>query len=203
MNKCHKTIAFLITGTLRSMSLLVRGCMSNLKVQSAIHVVVSIAPYMNLGVDTVCPTPQIVSPSSYVTFLVQISGLGAMETNGSVMSLPDGEKTRLSSVSNETSTRYGSIADSLPTDEPSTVETTVLSPRRSYITVAVLCYVNLINYMDRYTIAGESLSALPLKIANTFSQACKIPFLWWHWPLFSQALAQRHIRDSSQQPFTY
>lgn len=81
-----------------------------------------------------------------------------METNGSVMSLPDGEKTRLSSVSNETSTRYGSIADSLPTDEPSTVETTVLSPRRSYITVAVLCYVNLINYMDRYTIAGVLLS---------------------------------------------
>uniref|UniRef100_A0A674ARG0 SPNS lysolipid transporter 3, sphingosine-1-phosphate (putative) n=1 Tax=Salmo trutta TaxID=8032 RepID=A0A674ARG0_SALTR len=113
---------------------------------------------MNLGVDTVCPTPQIVSPSSYVTFLVQISGLGAMETNGSVMSLPDGEKTRLSSVSNETSTRYGSVADSLPTDEPSTVETTVLSPRRSYITVAVLCYVNLINYMDRYTIAGVLLS---------------------------------------------
>lgn len=81
-----------------------------------------------------------------------------METNGSVMSLPDGEKTCLSSVSNETSTRYGSIADSLPTDEPSTVETTVLSPRRSYITVAVLCYVNLINYMDRYTIAGVLLS---------------------------------------------
>ncbi|KAM9499916.1 protein spinster homolog 3 isoform 1-T2 [Salvelinus alpinus] len=89
---------------------------------------------------------------------MQISGLGAMETNGSVMSLQDGEKTRLSSGSNETSTRYGSIADSLPTDEPSTVETTVLSPRRSYITVAVLCYVNLINYMDRYTIAGVLLS---------------------------------------------
>uniref|UniRef100_A0A8C7HZG2 SPNS lysolipid transporter 3, sphingosine-1-phosphate (putative) n=1 Tax=Oncorhynchus kisutch TaxID=8019 RepID=A0A8C7HZG2_ONCKI len=78
-----------------------------------------------------------------------------METNGSVM---DEEKTRLSSVSNETSTRYGSIADSLPTDEPSTAETTVLSSRRSYITVAVLCYVNLINYMDRYTIAGVLLS---------------------------------------------
>lgn len=78
-----------------------------------------------------------------------------METNGSVK---DEEKTRLSSVSNETSTRYGSIADSLPTDEPSTAETTVLSPRRSYITVAVLCYVNLINYMDRYTIAGVLLS---------------------------------------------
>uniref|UniRef100_A0A8C7HYZ4 SPNS lysolipid transporter 3, sphingosine-1-phosphate (putative) n=1 Tax=Oncorhynchus kisutch TaxID=8019 RepID=A0A8C7HYZ4_ONCKI len=62
------------------------------------------------------------------------------------------------SVSNETSTRYGSIADSLPTDEPSTAETTVLSSRRSYITVAVLCYVNLINYMDRYTIAGVLLS---------------------------------------------
>ncbi|CDQ83826.1 unnamed protein product [Oncorhynchus mykiss] len=140
------------------MSLLVRGIMSTLKVQSAIHVVISIVPYMHLGVDTVCPTPQIVSPSSNVTFLVQISGLGAMETNGSVMSLKDEEKTRLSSVSNETSTRYGSIADSLPTDEPSTAEITVLSPRRSYITVAVLCYVNLINYMDRYTIAGVLLS---------------------------------------------
>uniref|UniRef100_A0A4W5LYV8 SPNS lysolipid transporter 3, sphingosine-1-phosphate (putative) n=1 Tax=Hucho hucho TaxID=62062 RepID=A0A4W5LYV8_9TELE len=113
---------------------------------------------MNLGVDTVRSIPQIVPYTSYVTFLFQISGLVAMETNGSVMSLQDGEKTCLSSVSNETSTRYGSIADSLPTSEPSTVETTVLSPRRSYITVAVLCYVNLINYMDRYTIAGVLLS---------------------------------------------
>lgn len=30
-----------------------------------------------------------------------------------------------------------------------------LSRRRSYVAVAVLCYVNLLNYMDRYTIAGK------------------------------------------------
>jgi hypothetical protein len=27
---------------------------------------------------------------------------------------------------------------------------------RQWITVAILCFVNLINYMDRFTIAGES-----------------------------------------------
>jgi len=41
------------------------------------------------------------------------------------------------------------------------VKSTMPSEMRSisaadWITVAVLCFVNLINYMDRFTIAGES-----------------------------------------------
>lgn len=28
--------------------------------------------------------------------------------------------------------------------------------KRQWLTVAILCYVNLINYMDRFTIAGKS-----------------------------------------------
>lgn len=31
---------------------------------------------------------------------------------------------------------------------------TGLSPRRSALVVAVLCYINLLNYMDRFTVAG-------------------------------------------------
>ncbi|KAG7314696.1 hypothetical protein KOW79_021999 [Hemibagrus wyckioides] len=51
--------------------------------------------------------------------------------------------------------RYGSI------DEPEEIQTLITntnsdipSPRRAYIAVAVLCYLNMLNYMDRYTIAG-------------------------------------------------
>uniref|UniRef100_A0A6Q2XZZ8 Major facilitator superfamily (MFS) profile domain-containing protein n=1 Tax=Esox lucius TaxID=8010 RepID=A0A6Q2XZZ8_ESOLU len=55
------------------------------------------------------------------------------------------------------STRYGSVADSISAPEPEET-TTVISSERAYVTVAILCYVNLINYMDRYTIAGVLLS---------------------------------------------
>ncbi|KAL0994767.1 hypothetical protein UPYG_G00126910 [Umbra pygmaea] len=61
----------------------------------------------------------------------------------------DGMQTHLGSAP----THYGSTADSIPASEPE--ETTkVISSERAYITVAILCYINLINYMDRYTIAG-------------------------------------------------
>uniref|UniRef100_A0A6Q2WSD8 Major facilitator superfamily (MFS) profile domain-containing protein n=1 Tax=Esox lucius TaxID=8010 RepID=A0A6Q2WSD8_ESOLU len=76
-----------------------------------------------------------------------------METNGPVMSRQEGEKTHQSSAS----TRYGSVADSISAPEPEET-TTVISSERAYVTVAILCYVNLINYMDRYTIAGVLLS---------------------------------------------
>ncbi|GCC42146.1 hypothetical protein chiPu_0026180 [Chiloscyllium punctatum] len=29
------------------------------------------------------------------------------------------------------------------------------SPRRAVLTVCVLCYINLLNYMDRFTVAGQ------------------------------------------------
>lgn len=52
-------------------------------------------------------------------------------------------------------------------DDPETtrVKATMPSELRSisasdWITVAILCFVNLINYMDRFTVAGESLLAL-------------------------------------------
>lgn len=32
--------------------------------------------------------------------------------------------------------------------------------KRQILTVVILCFVNLINYMDRYTIAGKSYSLL-------------------------------------------
>ncbi|XP_056100609.1 protein spinster homolog 3 isoform X1 [Rhinichthys klamathensis goyatoka] len=66
-------------------------------------------------------------------------------------------KPRLSLRSN-TTVRYGSMSSEQPDSDTSSVQTTPISQRRSYITVAVLCYINLLNYMDRYTIAGVLLS---------------------------------------------
>lgn len=34
------------------------------------------------------------------------------------------------------------------------------SNSRAYITVAILCLVNLLNYMDRYTVAGKKITVL-------------------------------------------
>ena len=53
---------------------------------------------------------------------------------------------------------YGSFVNSLSSLTPSYVEEKqkpVISQRRAYVAVAVLCYVNLLNYMERYTIAGQ------------------------------------------------
>ncbi|KAL7838185.1 hypothetical protein AOLI_G00265890 [Acnodon oligacanthus] len=61
------------------------------------------------------------------------------------------EKLSLSSCMSG-SYRYGSIASEPEDNILSSAET--ISPKRAYIAVAVLCYVNLLNYMDRYTIAG-------------------------------------------------
>lgn len=63
-------------------------------------------------------------------------------------------RTRLSLRSN-TTVRYGSMSSDQPDSNASSMQTTVISQKRSYIAVAVLCYINLLNYMDRYTIAGE------------------------------------------------
>ncbi|KAI7813362.1 protein spinster homolog 3-like isoform X1 [Triplophysa rosa] len=56
------------------------------------------------------------------------------------------------------SVRYGSISCEFPDGDTSSTQPTGISRRRSYIMVAVLCYINLLNYMDRYTIAGVLLS---------------------------------------------
>uniref|UniRef100_A0A8C2ZXI0 SPNS lysolipid transporter 3, sphingosine-1-phosphate (putative) n=1 Tax=Cyclopterus lumpus TaxID=8103 RepID=A0A8C2ZXI0_CYCLU len=51
---------------------------------------------------------------------------------------------------------YNSFVDSVSSLTPTAEdkEKPAISPRRSYVAVAVLCYVNLLNYSERYTIAG-------------------------------------------------
>ncbi len=63
-------------------------------------------------------------------------------------------RTRLSLRSN-TTVPYGSMSSEQPDSDAPSMQTTIISQTRSYIAVAVLCYINLLNYMDRYTIAGE------------------------------------------------
>ncbi|XP_030648535.1 protein spinster homolog 3 [Chanos chanos] len=77
-----------------------------------------------------------------------------METGAPEVSNQRGEKTNLSFRA-DAKPGYGSIARD-PTDKSksSPEDATVISPGRGRIAVAVLCYINLLNYMDRYTIAG-------------------------------------------------
>nr|XP_046267688.1 protein spinster homolog 3 isoform X2 [Scatophagus argus] len=80
-----------------------------------------------------------------------------MESKGSVSSPHDRPMPRWSLGSNS-GLHYGSFVNSLSSLTPQAVEKPAISPRRAYIAVAVLCYVNLINYMERYTIAGVLLN---------------------------------------------
>lgn len=66
------------------------------------------------------------------------------------------EKRSLNSFRNA-NCHYGSIASDPEQNQPLTtnINDNMPSRWRSYIAVAVLCYVNLLNYMDRYTIAGK------------------------------------------------
>ncbi|XP_062392249.1 protein spinster homolog 3-like [Sardina pilchardus] len=77
-----------------------------------------------------------------------------METGPPAGTSSRDEKTHLRSNSKGTP-HYGTIANG---QVDHSLETTGISPRRAYIAVAVLCYVNLLNYMDRYTIAGVLLN---------------------------------------------
>lgn len=59
--------------------------------------------------------------------------------------------------------RYGSTArESEEEEQPlvTNITNNMPSSARAYIAVAVLCYVNLLNYMDRYTIAGKGSSSI-------------------------------------------
>ncbi|KAG1926499.1 protein spinster homolog 3-like [Pimephales promelas] len=62
------------------------------------------------------------------------------------------------SLRSNTTVRYGSMSSEQPDSDTPSVQTASISQRCSYISVAVLCYINLLNYMDRYTIAGVLLS---------------------------------------------
>lgn len=72
------------------------------------------------------------------------------------------EKMSLNSSGNA-NRHYGSIASKPEENQPFTTNINDIMPshRRSCVAVAVLCYVNLLNYVDRYTIAGKGRSSTP------------------------------------------
>lgn len=76
-----------------------------------------------------------------------------MEPKGSVTS-PQEKPLPRWSVGSRCSLQYGSLVNSLASLTPAAAEQTAVSPRSAYTAVAVLCYINLLNYMERYTIAG-------------------------------------------------
>lgn len=76
-----------------------------------------------------------------------------MEPKGSVTSFREVVSPRHSLSA---SFRYGSFVNSTSSLEQ--LGTPVVSPARGYVAVTVLCYVNLLNYMERYTIAGVLLN---------------------------------------------
>ncbi|XP_037324417.2 protein spinster homolog 3 [Pungitius pungitius] len=59
-------------------------------------------------------------------------------------------------VGSGSSLRYGAFVNSMSSLTPRAEEKekVTISPRRAYLAVAVLCYINLLNYAERYTIAG-------------------------------------------------
>ncbi|XP_041864277.1 protein spinster homolog 3 isoform X2 [Melanotaenia boesemani] len=58
------------------------------------------------------------------------------------------------SISSSSGLQYGSLVNSVSSLSPIVAEKPAISPTQAYVTIAVLCYVNLINYMERYTIPG-------------------------------------------------
>ncbi|XP_061596138.1 protein spinster homolog 3 [Cololabis saira] len=84
-----------------------------------------------------------------------------METSGSVTSPSISPAPRWSQGSS-LGLQYGSLVNSVSSLAPIAAEGPVAPTKWSYIAIAVLCYINLINYMERYTIAGV------LSIIQTF-----------------------------------
>lgn len=70
------------------------------------------------------------------------------EKSAATMSDGSGSESQISSL------HYGSFQNSLATLTPEAKDKPAISPRSTYVAVAVLCYVNLVNYIERYTIAG-------------------------------------------------
>lgn len=82
-----------------------------------------------------------------------------MEAKGSVTPPLDRPVPRWS-VGSASGFQYGSFVNSLSSLTPKESEKPPVSPRRANIAIAVLCYINLINYMERYTIAGWMISCV-------------------------------------------
>lgn len=85
-----------------------------------------------------------VSHSAHIWNNIPISG----EESARAMSDGSGSQTQVGSL------HYGSLQNSLATLTSGAEDTPAISPRRAYAAIAVLCYVNLVNYIERYTIAG-------------------------------------------------
>lgn len=82
---------------------------------------------------------------------------------------------------------------SLDNEPPPPGEAAAITPKRSYVVVAVLCYVNLLNYMDRYTIAGEPRADMPagLWVAPPLLPSHQAGFPFYHFK--ASLAASRHI----------
>lgn len=94
-----------------------------------------------------------------------------MESKGSVSSPENGPMPQWN-LSSSSGLHYGSLKNSLSSFTPKAAEKPAVSRRRAYITVAVLSYINLINYMERYTIAGEMISCVHMTTLLTSQQLC-------------------------------
>lgn len=112
--------------------------------------------------------------------IFQLKGeLLAMEPRASVTSFKD-ISVRRWSLRSSCSLPYGSFANSLASLTPDAEEKPAISPKRAYVTMVVLCYINLLNYMERYTIAGWmiSLSAHTIycfQLGRAYTE-------WYLWP---------------------
>lgn len=92
-----------------------------------------------------------------------------MEIKGSESSPQDPPRCSLGSSSGF---RYGSLVNSVSSLGPDATETAAVAPRRAYIAIAVLCYINLLNYMERYTIAGWMICCWTLVVNRFCNPAC-------------------------------
>lgn len=101
------------------------------------------------------PSPDFVECLNYCEWVLTLGHLFqrlTMEPRTSVTSFRDIPIPRCSRSS--ISVPYGSFVNSLTSLAPDVEEKPAVSPKRAYVTMVVLCYINLLNYMERYTIAG-------------------------------------------------
>uniref|UniRef100_A0A8C7ZCD6 SPNS lysolipid transporter 3, sphingosine-1-phosphate (putative) n=1 Tax=Oryzias sinensis TaxID=183150 RepID=A0A8C7ZCD6_9TELE len=80
-----------------------------------------------------------------------------MELNGSVEAPKENPAPRRS-LSSSPGLQYGALVNSVTSLTTPESQNPPISNRQAYVTMAVLCYINLLNYMERYTIAGVLLN---------------------------------------------
>uniref|UniRef100_A0AAY5EZS5 Major facilitator superfamily (MFS) profile domain-containing protein n=1 Tax=Electrophorus electricus TaxID=8005 RepID=A0AAY5EZS5_ELEEL len=79
------------------------------------------------------------------------------------------------------SQKYGSVSHETAEGDIPSADAGIKSSKRAYVAVAVLCYVNLLNYMDRYTIAGDEAweSWLFLFLASPVAIGTPVKNIWY------------------------